>query len=275
MTRLKVALIQMRVVDKKEENLKKAAAMIGKAAEMGVELAVLPEMFNCPYQNDKFPLYAEKEGGPSWEKLAGLALEHRLFLVGGSVPELDEQGLVYNTSYVFDNQGRQIAKHRKMHLFDIAVEGGQSFQESAVLSAGNAVTVFDTPYGKMGVLICYDFRFPELSRLMVQRGAKLIIVPAAFNMTTGPLHWELLFRARAVDNQVYTLGAAPARDWSAHYVSYGNSIIVDPWGGIVSRLGEEEDLLVADLDLTVVEKVRRELPLLNHIRKDVYQLKEL
>ena len=126
--------------------------------------------------------------------------------------------------------GHQIGKHRKMHLFDIDVKGGQYFKESDTLTPGDQVTVFDTEFGKMGLCICYDFRFPELARLMVDEGAQVIIVPAAFNMTTGPLHWELMFRQRAVDNQVYTIGAAPARDLNAGYHSWGHSIAVSPWG---------------------------------------------
>ena len=125
-----------------------------------------------------------------------------IWLVGGSLPEL-EGDRVYNTSYVFDPEGRQVAKHRKMHLFDIDVAGGQSFRESATLSPGEQVTVFDTPWGRMGLCICFDLRFEELCRLMVLEGARVLLAPAAFNMTTGPAHWELLLRQRAVDNQCF------------------------------------------------------------------------
>lgn len=275
MDKLKIGLIQMAVVDGKEKNLAKAEEMIKKAVQKGAQVVVLPEMFNCPYSNKSFPLYAEKAGSLSWQKMSQIARENKIFLVGGSIPEIDEEDRIYNTSFVFNPQGDQIARHRKIHLFDIDVKGGQYFKESDTLTAGNKVTVFDTPYGRFGLMICYDLRFPELSRALVQRGAKFIVVPAAFNMTTGPAHWELLFRTRALDNQVYTMGAAPARDISGSYVSYGNSLIVDPWGRVLKRLAGEEGLLVEELDLAGIEKVREELPLLKHIRNDVYRLIEL
>ena len=154
-------------------------------------------MFNCPYQTDLFPAYAEPEGGTCWQALSQMAKDEQIYLAAGSIPEADEKGKVYNTAYVFDREGRQIAKHRKMHLFDINVTGGQYFKESDTLTAGDQVTVFDTEFGKIGLCICFDIRFPELSRLMAQEGARIILIPGAFNMTTGPAHWELSFRAES------------------------------------------------------------------------------
>jgi len=182
---------------------------------------------------------------------------------------------VYNTSYVFDRKGEKIAKHRKMHLFDIDVEGGQYFKESDVLTPGKDVTVFDTEFCRIGLGICYDIRFPELSRLMVLEGAEVIIFPAAFNMTTGPAHWELNFRGRALDNQVYTIGVAPARDLKASYHSYGNSIVVSPWGNVINRMDEKEGYIIEEIDLDYLKKVRNELPLLKHLRRDIYKLSKL
>ena len=271
---IKAALIQMKVRTEKADSLGAAEQSIRRAAKEGADLCLLPEMFCCPYQTKNFPVYAEEEGGPVWRELSRMAREHRVILAAGSVPERGEGGKVYNTAYVFDREGRQIAKHRKMHLFDIDVAGGQSFRESDTLSAGDSVTVFDTGFGPMGLCICYDFRFPELCRLMADRGARVILVPAAFNMTTGPAHWEILFRTRALDNQVYTLGAAPARDPASGYTSYGNSIAVSPWGDVLGRLDEQEGMLLLELELDRVQQVRRELPLLAHRRKDVYTLTE-
>ena len=271
---LKAALVQMQVQPKTCDSLALAESFIKKASAAGADLVLLPEMFCCPYQNKNFPLYAQREGEEIWLELSRMAREQNLILAAGSVPERDEDGKIYNTAYVFDRQGNQIAKHRKMHLFDIDVSGGQSFRESDTLTAGNSITTFDTEFGVMGLCICYDFRFPELSRLMVERGAKVILVPAAFNMTTGPAHWEILFRTRALDNQVFTLGAAPARDPSSGYTSYGNSIAVSPWGDALDRLGADQEMLVCTLELDRVAQVRRELPLLAHRRKDVYTLIE-
>ena len=189
--------------------------------------------------------------------------------MGGSIPELEENR-VYNTSFVYDSAGRQVARHRKMHLFDISVEGGQTFRESDTLSPGGEITVFDTPWGKMGLCICFDLRFEELARLMALRGARVIFVPAAFNMTTGPAHWELLFRQRAVDNQLFTVGTSPARSESETYVAWGHSIVCDPWGSVLHQCGAEEEISITSLDLHRVESVRRQLPILRARREDIY-----
>jgi omega-amidase len=275
MANVKIALIQMNVVADKQANLRTALQAVEGCARQGAQIISLPEMFCCPYQNESFPVYAEKRGGPLWNALAEAARDSRVYLVGGSMPEVDEAGRVYNTCYIFDPAGRQIGRHRKMHMFDIDIPGGQKFKESDTLTPGNEVTVVDTPFGRVGVSVCYDLRFPELARLMALRGARLFVIPGAFNMTTGPAHWEMLFRARAVDNQVYTLGCAPARDPGASYVSYGNSLAVSPWGEVLARLGAEAGVLYADLDLERVEQVRGQLPLLKQRRTDLYELKDL
>jgi len=265
----------MRVTADKAGNLTAAGDWVSRCAGEGAALVVLPEMFCCPYDTAAFPQYAEPEGGPAWQALADAARQAKVYLVGGSMPEVDPAGRIYNTCYIFDPRGRQIGKHRKMHLFDIDVAGGQRFRESDTLSPGSQVTVVDTEFGRLGVAICYDLRFPELARLMALRGAKILVYPGAFNMTTGPAHWEFLFRTRALDNQVYLLGCAPARDESAGYVSYANSLAASPWGHVLARLGAEEDRLLAELDLDEVERVRRQLPFLQHRRTDVYRLVEL
>ena len=167
--------------------------------------------------------------------------------------------------------GEKIGKHRKVHLFDIDVKGGQAFKESDTLTPGDNITVFNTEFGKIGLCICFDFRFPELGRLMAQDGAKIIIVPAAFNMTTGPAHWDLMFRSRAVDNQVYTIGCAPSRDVDSCYISYGNSLVVSPWGDILYKMNEKEGYKIIKLDLDYVDKIRKELPLLSARRVDLYK----
>ena len=271
MNKARIAMIQMHVEEDKLKNIANASELVKKAVEQGIDMAILPEMFNCPYKTTNFPIYAESDGGECYSRLSNLAKTYGIYLVAGTMPEKDNEGRVFNTSYVFDRQGCKIGKHRKMHLFDIAVEGGQCFKESETLTAGNEVTVFETEFGKMGLAICYDLRFPELSRLMVDKGAKVIIAPAAFNMTTGPAHWEIMFRSRAIDNQVYTIGTAPARDVSSCYTSYGNSMIVSPWGEVVVRMDEKEGFSIGTLELDYVEKVRKELPLLAHRRKDIYK----
>jgi omega-amidase len=275
MSLIKVANIQMNVTEDKDENFKIVEKHLETVSKDKVDLVLLPEMFNCPYKTTNFPIYAEPEGDISWQRCSALAKKYQIYLAAGSMPEKDLEGRVYNTAYVFDRQGNQIGKHRKAHLFDISVKGGQTFKESDTLTAGNQVTVFETEFGTIGICICYDLRFPELSRLMVDKGAKIILVPGAFNMTTGPAHWEILFRNRALDNQVFVLGTAPARNEASGYISWGHSIVVGPWGNIIEQMEEKEGYIINVLDLSQVDKVRAELPLLAHRRKDVYKLVEL
>ena len=272
MEKIKIAAIQMSTVADKMENVRTVKAYLEKIKDENPDFVILPEMFCCPYQPENFPIYAEKEGGPVWQQLSGYAKQYGIYLIGGSMPEKDAEGNVYNTSYIFDREGKQIGKHRKVHLFDIDVKGGQTFKESDTLTAGDSDTVFDTEFGKMGVMLCFDIRFPELSRMMVNDGARIVFVPAAFNMTTGPAHWELSFRTRALDNQIYMVGCAPARDVSAGYISWGHSIVTDPWGRVIDLLDEKKGILLAELDMDYEEQVREELPLLKSRRKDIYQL---
>ncbi len=274
MEKIKIAAIQMSTVADKMENVRTVKTYLEKIKDENPDFVILPEMFCCPYQTENFPIYAEKEGGPIWQQLSGYAKQYGIYLIGGSMPEKDAEGNVYNTSYIFDREGKQIGKHRKVHLFDIDVKGGQTFKESDTLTAGDSDTVFDTEFGKIGVMLCFDIRFPELSRMMVNDGAKVIFVPAAFNMTTGPAHWELSFRTRALDNQIYMVGCAPARDVSAGYISWGHSIVTDPWGRVTGMLDENEGILLAELDMDYEEQVREELPLLKSRRKDIYQLSQ-
>ena len=273
MNNLKVGLIQMKVHNDKEENLLRAANLIKKISSEKPDIVILPEMFSCPYITSNFPIYAEEEGDYSYNFLSNIAKENNIYLVAGSIPEIDNNK-VYNTSYVFNRYGEKIGKHRKVHLFDIDIKGKQTFKESDTLNAGDEVTVFDTEFGKIGLCICYDFRFPELARLMVNKGAKAIIVPASFNMTTGPAHWHIMFKSRAIDNQVYTIGCSPARDYNSSYISYGHSLIVSPFGEILYELDDKEDMMTYTIDLDYVDKVREELPLLYHRRNDLYKLIE-
>ena len=276
--KMKAAILQTKVFAEKEKNIRQLEEILACGKTEGADLVTLPEMFACPYETGNFPLYAEPEGGPSWQALSALAKKHHIYLSAGSMPEFGPGAegqtgrRVYNTAYVFDRGGRQIGKHRKAHLFDINVTGGQCFRESDTLSPGNQITCFDTEFGKVGLCICYDFRFPETARLMAQDGAKLILVPAAFNMTTGPVHWELMFRQRAVESQCYVIGTAPARDVESSYISWGHSIAVDPWGTVLAQMDEKEGIRLVEFDFDYLEKVRQELPLLKHRRTDLYEL---
>ncbi len=260
-----VLALQKKTYETPEENMAAVRRMLN-ASEGSfntgerADFLMLPEIFTCPYDNKCFPRFAQRDGEAVFCFLSELAKDRGMYVIGGSVPELDE-GKIYNTSYVFDRMGNLIGKHRKVHLFDIDVKGGQYFKESDVLSPGDTFTVFDTEFGKMGVCICFDIRFPDLFRQMREAGVKMVFVPAAFNMTTGPAHWETLFRSRALDQQIFVMGCSPARDVTASYVAYGHSILTDPWGSIVCELGAEEGILSAQIDLSRVESVRQQIPL--------------
>ena len=272
MSKIKLALCQMNVVDDKESNLKKASILINKSIENNADFIVLPEMFNCPYSNDKFMEYGEEErDSVTLNTISKLAKDNNIYILAGSIPEKDNEKL-YNTSYLFDKKGEIIAKHRKMHLFDIDVKDKITFKESEVLTAGDEYTVADTEFGKIGIGICYDVRFVELARIMVENGAQILFYPGAFNMTTGPAHWELLFRSRALDNQVFCVGVAPALNESASYHSYGHSIITNPWGEVITQADEKEDLIIAEIDVSEIKKVREEIPLLKNKRNDLYKV---
>jgi len=288
---LRVGLCQFPVTSHKEENHATAQTYLAKAAAQGAQLVVLPEIWNGPYATAAFGEYAEVlpkvgESGStslSCRVLSQAAKEHGIWIVGGSIPERDPLTEdIYNTCLVYNPDGMVVAKHSKVHLFDIDVPGGIRFQESDTLSAGQGVTHFSTPFGTIGVGICYDIRFPEYAMLLQQKGCRVLVYPGAFNMTTGPAHWELLQRARALDNQCFVLTASPARVESSsedspypHYVAWGHSTVVSPWGDVVATTDEKEGIVVADLDLSQVDDVRRSIPILSQKRKDLYTLEEV
>ena len=275
---IKIALCQMNVVDNKDENINKAIQMIKESKKQGADLAVLPEMFNCPYENEKFIEYAEEmEESITLKEISKIAKDENIHVLAGSIPELendDNSQSIYNTAVLFDNSGNILGKHRKMHLFDIDVKGKICFKESDTLSAGNEITVIETELAKIGIGICYDIRFVELSRIMALNGAEILIFPGAFNLTTGPAHWEILFRSRALDNQTFTIGVAPALDRDANYNSYGHSIAVSPWGELIEELGFDEELKIVEIDLDEIARIREEIPVLKNRRTDLYEIKK-
>ena len=270
--KLRIAVCQIRTELDGAETMKKAASFVRRAAEGGADLAVLPEMFNCPYSGKYFRRFAAEGHEKAVGAMSAWAKENGVYLVGGSVPETEGERL-YNTCYVFDREGRQIAKHRKVHLFDVDIPG-MRFRESATFSQGEEITVFDTEFGKMGAAICFDVRFPELFRSMAVRGAKVIFLPAQFNMATGPAHWAETLKIRAVDNELFFVGASAARYEGFDYECWGHSVVYDPFGIELAAAHETEQLLFADLDLGRIDEVRAQLPTFLHLRRDVYTVTE-
>ncbi|XP_053076710.1 omega-amidase NIT2 isoform X1 [Acinonyx jubatus] len=305
MATFRLALIQLQVSSLKSDNLTRACGLVREAATQGAKIVSLPECFNCPYGTKYFPQYAEKIPGESTQKLSEVAKECSIYLIGGSVPE-EDAGKFYNTCAVFGPDGTLLIKYRKLHLFDIDVPGKITFHESETLSPGDSFSTFDTPYCRVGLGICYDIRFAELAQIYAQRGlgefefvphwvrtkmgtecgvvstcthsslavlsqgCQLLVYPGAFNLTTGPAHWELLQRGRAVDNQVYVATASPARDDQASYVAWGHSTVVSPWGDVLAKAGTEETIVYSDIDLKRLAEIRQQIPIFSQKRSDLY-----
>ncbi len=265
---MKLALCQITVTQEKEQNLTRAKEALFRAADKGAKLAILPEMFSIAYVPNLFREASEPcPGGESAALLSEAAKETGLFIIGGSVPELYE-GRLYNTSMSFSSDGTYMGKYRKAHLFDIDIPGKFRFMESETIAPGNGYPlILDAPL-KTGVSICYDIRFPEWARLIMQQDADLIALPAAFSRTTGPRHWELLLRARALDNQLFVAAVSPAQSASA----YGHSLVATPDGAVLYSCDESEEVAVVELDIGMLEEMRSSIPVRRNRRTDLYRL---
>ncbi|AWU75969.1 hypothetical protein CAS74_004561 [Pichia kudriavzevii] len=273
---LQVALLQFHCGGDKTANLAKVTQFIERAIQHDPkpQLLVLPECFQSPYAVDQFANYAERiPEGETSTFLSEQAKKYNVSIIGGSIPEIDDNdGGIYNTSLVFNPKGEIVAKHRKVHLFDISIPGGITFKESDSLKPGNKVTVFDIPEidTRFGLGICYDIRFPELAMIAARRGAGIMAYPGAFNTVTGPKFWSKFAVARAIDNQNYVLMCSPARNPQGGYQAYGHSMVVDPDGEILVEAGHEETIVYAELKKDVVEETRRNIPFSVQRRFDVY-----
>ncbi|KAL9224230.1 hypothetical protein vseg_000290 [Gypsophila vaccaria] len=206
--------------------------------------------------------------------LSDVSRSLKITIVGGSIPERVGDR-IYNTCCVVGTDGRLKAKHRKIHLFDIDIPGKMTFKESKTLTAGDTPTVVDTDVGRIGIGICYDIQFQELSAIYAARGAYLLCYPGAFSMTTGPLHWDLSQRSRAADNQLFVATCSPARDTNAGYVAWGHSSLIGPFGEVLATTEHEEAVVVAEIDYSLVEQRRMYLPVINQRRGDLYQIVDI
>ncbi|XP_046422476.1 omega-amidase NIT2-like isoform X2 [Neodiprion fabricii] len=252
MTTLRLALVQLAVTDDKAINISRAIFFVEQAKQQGADVVALPECFNSPYGT-------------------AAAKTNEICVIGGSIPERDGEQL-FNTCTVWDSNGTFIGKYRKMHLFDVDVEGKISFKESDTITAGNELLTFRVKGWKIGLGICHDIRFEELARLYRNLGCQLMFYPVAFESTvTGPLHWSLLQRARANDAQLYVAGVSSAKVEGFGYESYGHTQLTDPWGRVLKELEFAEDMIVADIDMTVVDEVRTQIPIFGQRREDLYE----
>ena len=265
--RFLVAAIQLCAGSNKDANLETATRLVREAAERGAALIALPELFSWRGERAAERGAAEPIPGPTSNVLAALAAELGVHLVGGSMLEVvPGEARVYNTCTVFDPRGTLLATYRKMHLFDVDIRDQVSVRESATRRPGERPVTVTTELATLGLSICYDLRFPELFRALSAAGAELVCLPSAFTFVTGAAHWEILLRARAVENQVYLVAPNQIGRSASGVLDFGQSLIVDPWGTPVARAANESVAILAEIDLDYLARVRRELPCLEHRR---------
>ena len=263
-------MCQMRSGDDVDGNLATAERLLNEAADGGADLAAVPELFAFLGPPSRYSEVAEPvPGGPICERLSKIAGERGIWVLGGSVLE-SADGRIYNTSPLFDRTGELVVRYRKIHLFDVDLPGQPSFRESSTIAAGTELVTHETEFGRLGLSVCYDLRFPELYRGLMALGAEILLVSAQFQYETGKDHWEVLLRARAIENQCFVV--APAQ-WGTFGSaaeprrSFGHSMVVDPWGRILVRAPEEGDgVWFADLDFAELRAIRDRLPALKHRR---------
>ena len=264
----KMAICQNKSSRDKQSSINKAEFMISEAASKGAKLVILPEIFYHPYELKEIPKLEEKNR-ETINKLREVSKQNKVYLCTGSTVENQGEKRL-NKSFLINPQGDIVLEYSKIHLFDVDFKELRS-RESLVFSHGDSISIADTELGKIGIIICYDIRFPETARSLALQGAEIILVPAAFNTISGEAHWDIFFRCRAVENQVFLAAACPARDPKSQYVTYGHSRIIDPWGTVVAEAGIEEEIIFADITSNKLEEIRRRMPLLQHMRKDLYR----
>jgi len=268
---MKVALVQMNSINDKAANLEAARSLIERAVEQErPDWICLPEVFDFMggSRADKFAAAETLPDGPAYALMQTLARKHRVFIHAGSLLErIPEEERIANTTLAFDRNGREIARYRKIHLFDVTTPDGAEYRESAVFRPGDAVVTYDCEGLTVGCSICYDLRFPALFQALAERGAQMIALPAAFTLQTGKDHWETLCRARAIETQVYFCAAAQTgtfHDGKEMRATYGHSLVVDPWGHVVAKASDGPGLAVARIDAERVARVRRLIPVARH-----------
>jgi predicted amidohydrolase len=260
----RMAALQMVSVPRVEDNLAEAGRLIALAAAQGADLVALPEYF-CMMgmkDTDKVGVREAEGGGPIQAFLSAAAKRHGVWIVGGSVPLVaNDPRRVRNSCLVYDNHGRQVARYDKIHLFGFQM-GDEQYHEARTIEPGSQAVMLDTPFGRMGLSICYDLRFPELYRAM--KDVDIIMVPSAFTATTGRAHWETLLRARAIENLAYVVAPAQGGRHENGRETYGDTMIIDPWGAVLNRWPRGAGVVIADVDLSHLQGLRRNLPALGH-----------
>jgi len=265
-----VAAIQMASGPQPQANLLEAKRLLKEAASKGAGLVVLPENFAMMGMQDAdiLKIAEDPDGGPLQNFLAEQARRLGIWLVGGTVPLRTARGdRARSACMVYDDQGRRVARYDKMHLFDVRIpDGDEHYAESRIYESGDHIVTLDTPFGRMGLAVCYDLRFPELFRGLLDQGAEFVAMPSAFTAQTGQAHWDVLLRARAIENQLFMLAAAQGGFHVNGRETYGHSALIDPWGRVVAQLGRNPGVLVADLSCDCVGRIRKLFPAVHHRR---------
>lgn len=268
---MRAAVVQLHVVPNVEENLATASALVREAAAAGATLVVLPEMVD--FSGDKTRVHEIKTDipGPVSNHFADLARELGIWLQAGSIHEnIPDQNRTYNTALLFNPQGEEVARYRKLHLYDVQIPGRVDAMESESIAPGSEVVSADIDGHTAGLTICYDIRFPELYRELANRGAEIVFLPAAFMLFTGKDHWEPLIRARAIENQCFMLASGTQGQYPDGRATYGRSMIVDPWGTVLATARDGNGFAIADLDFDALHRLRAELPSLANRRMEVF-----
>ncbi len=269
-SRFKAAAIQLTSTTEVERNLRAARRLVRRAADAGAELVALPENFAYLRSEGSRIEYRQDLDGELPARLSDLARETGTWLLGGSIPErIPRSRRIHNTSLLFDPAGRQVAVYRKLHLFDVGIRGRAEFRESKTVAAGDLPVIVSTPLARLGLSICYDLRFPELYRKLALAGAEVLLIPSAFTAYTGKFHWMTLLRARAIENQCWVVAPAQAGRHSPTRRSFGHTAVIDPWGEVVALRERGPGIVVAEIDLDRLAEVRRGLPALRHVRRDL------
>lgn len=265
------AAIQMSSTPDKEENKRTAEALIRESVSAGAELVALPELWSCHGLEEVYRENAEPVPGPTTEFLGDLARDLGIYLLGGSILEGEPGGgKLSNTSTLFAPSGKMVAVYRKIHLFDVKVSEDKEYLESATIAPGDEVVTAKAGTATLGLTVCYDVRFPELYRLLALAGAEVLAVPAAFTLQTGKDHWEVLLRARAIENQAFVLAPAQWGRKADGRRTYGRSMIVDPWGTVIATCPDRDGFALATLDLDYLDRFRAEFPALANRRPETY-----
>ncbi len=268
----KVAVIQMNSLNNKRENIKKAEDLLSRAVNSGAKFILLPENFSFIGDNekDKLSIAETLNKGESINFLRHASKKHKVWVAGGTIPlKTKDPKKVTNTLLLYNDQGKKVGRYDKIHLFDVNISDNESYSESNVIKEGSKPVTVKTPLGCLGLTICYDLRFPELYRKLTHMGAEIFLVPSAFTYTTGNAHWEILLRARAIENQAYVVAAAQVGEHPGDRRTFGHSMIIDPWGQVLSEVDKGDGIAVADIDLTKVYEIRKKMPCLPQRRMEV------